>query len=70
MSPPGAKTTRLPPATWRQPDQRIPHHVTSALDQASLQMRGERARPGVEDQPRETPWAALPWSPGASHQLG
>jgi len=33
-------------------------------------MRGERARPNVEDQPRVRPWAALPRSPGASHQLG
>jgi len=45
MSPPAARTTRLPPATRRQPDQRVPHHVTGALTRAFPPDEGRASPP-------------------------
>ena len=74
-SPSAAKTTRLPPATWRQPDQRIPHHVTGALDQAFPPDEGRaspprRRGPTSCDTLGSSPLVARSFSPARLNAVG
>jgi hypothetical protein len=75
MSPPAAKTTRLPSATWRQPDQRIPHHVTGVLDQAFPPDEGRaspprRRGPTSYDTLGSSPLVARSFSPARLNAVG
>ena len=68
--PPARPASPLPATRRRPPDQRLPPRTRIRRPRPSSLTRGRASPSRRRGLPRTTPWAALPRSPGASHQPG